>query len=149
MRSNALVVALLAMISLPVTALHAQQAPQTQPQQQQQPQPMPPGHPSKKALLAAEGVMTSANLARGAADVCHLDAAKIARFKETARVNFPDAPDFEAEWKLGLAQAQPTVDRFDKLRTSNPVQYKKEINDACPPLSQGIDEVTQPQPPAQ
>jgi hypothetical protein len=105
---------------------------------------MPQGHPSKPQLLAAEGVMTSANIARGAADVCHIDAAKVARFREAARANFPDAPDFDAEWKLGLAQAQPTVERFDKLRTSNPAQYKKEIGEACPALSRGIDEVTQP-----
>jgi hypothetical protein len=130
MRPNALVIAMIAMISLPAAA---------QPSQQQ----MPPGHPSKQALLAAEGVMTSANIARGAADVCHFDAAKVARFKDAARANFPDAPDFEGEWKLGLAQAQPTVERFDKLRTSNPAQYKKEIGEACPPLSRGIDEVTQ------
>jgi hypothetical protein len=106
---------------------------------------MPPGHPSKQSLLAAEGVMTSANIARGAADVCHIDAAKVAHFKDIARSNFPDAPDFDGEWKLGLAQAQPTVDRFEKLKTSNPAQYKKEIGEACPALTRGIDEVTQPQ----
>jgi hypothetical protein len=104
---------------------------------------LPPGHPSKPQLLAAEGVMTSANIARGAADVCHIDAAKVARFKDAARANFPDAPDFEGEWKLGLAQAQPTVDRFARLKTSNPAEYQKEIGEACPALTRGIDEVTQ------
>jgi hypothetical protein len=107
--------------------------------------PMPPGHPSKQQLLAAEGVMTSANIARGAADVCHIDAAKVAHFKDVARQHFPDAPDFDSEWKLGLAQAQPTVDRFDALKTSNPAQYKKEIGEACPALTRGIDEVTHAQ----
>ncbi|KMZ13283.1 hypothetical protein BHUM_01133c [Candidatus Burkholderia humilis] len=107
--------------------------------------PMPPGHPSKQQLLAAEGVMTSANIARGAADVCHIDAAKVAHFKDVVRNHFPDAPDFDSEWTLGLAQAQPTVDRFEKLKTSNPAQYKKEIGEACPALTRGIDEVTQAQ----
>ncbi|SAK59796.1 hypothetical protein [Caballeronia ptereochthonis] len=106
---------------------------------------LPPGHPSSQQLMAAEGVMTSANIARGAADVCHIDAAKVARFKDTARANFPDAPDFDSEWKLGLAQAQPTVERFDKLKTSNPAEYRKEIGEACPALNRGIDEVTGPQ----
>ena len=106
---------------------------------------LPPGHPSSKQLMAAEGVMTSANIARGAADVCHIDAAKVARFKDAARANFPDAPDFDGEWKLGLAQAQPTVDRFASLKTSNPAEYQKEIGEACPALDRGIDEVTQPQ----
>ncbi|KMY86784.1 hypothetical protein BUMB_01081c [Candidatus Paraburkholderia calva] len=115
-RSNALAAAWFAVVSLPILA---QQPP---PQEQAQPQ-MPPGHPPKQALLATEGVMTSANITRGAADVHHLDdAAKVARFKEAACANFPDVPDFDGEWKLVLAQAQPTVDRFDKLRTSNPAQ---------------------------
>lgn len=104
---------------------------------------LPPGHPSSPQLLAAEGVMTSANIARGAADVCHIDAAKVAHFKDAARANFRDAPDFEAEWALGYRQAQATVDRFDKLKTSNPAEYKKEIDEACPALDRGIDEVTQ------
>lgn len=104
---------------------------------------LPPGHPSSPQLLAAEGVMTSANIARGAADVCHIDAAKVAHFKDAARANFRDAPDFEAEWALGYRQAQATVDRFDKLKTSNPAEYKKEIDEACPALNRGIDEVTQ------
>ncbi|WP_250525583.1 hypothetical protein [Caballeronia sp. GAWG2-1] len=112
-------------------ALHA--AAQTQ---------LPPGHPATPQLLAAEGVMTSANIARGAADLCHIDAAKVARFKDMARKNFPDAPDFDAEWKLGLAQAQPTVDRINKLQTSNPAQYQKQIDEACPALNKGIDEAT-------
>ena len=106
---------------------------------------MPPGHPSSKQLMAAEGVMTSANIARGAADVCHLDAAKIARFQDVVRKSYPDAPDFDGEWKLGLAQAQPTVDRFDKLKTSDPAAYRKQISEACPALDHGMDEVTQPQ----
>ncbi|SAK60129.1 hypothetical protein AWB75_02504 [Caballeronia catudaia] len=106
---------------------------------------MPPGHPSSKELMAAEGVMTSANIARGAADVCHLDAAKVARFREAVRKSYPDAPDFDGEWKLGLAQAQPTVDRFEKLKTSNPAEYKKQTGEACPAIDRGIDEVTQPQ----
>ncbi|BAO85815.1 MULTISPECIES: hypothetical protein [Caballeronia] len=106
---------------------------------------MPPGHPSSKQLMAAEGVMTSANIARGAADVCHLDAAKIARFRDVVRRSYPDAPDFDGEWKLGLAQAQPTVERFEKLKTSNPAEYKKEIGEACPAIDRGMDEVTQPQ----
>lgn len=76
--------------------------------------------------------MTSANIARGAADVCHIDAAKVARFKDTAHANFPDAPDFDGEWKLGLAQAQPTVDRFDKLKTSNPAEYKEADRSGVP-----------------
>ncbi|MBC8639974.1 hypothetical protein IAG25_24375 [Caballeronia sp. EK] len=104
---------------------------------------MPPGHPSSKQLMAAEGVMTSANIARGAADVCHIDAAKVARFKDVVHTSYPDAPDFDGEWKLGLAQAQPTVDRFEKLKTSNPSEYQKQIGEACPALNRGIDEVTQ------
>ncbi len=126
-RSNALAAALVTVVSLHAAAQDN----------------LPPGHPSKQALLAAEGVMTSANIARGAADVCHIDAAKVARFKEAAHANFPDAPDFDDEWKLGLAQTQPTVDRFDKLKTSNPAEYKKQIDQACPALNRGIDEVTQ------
>ncbi|MFM0321374.1 hypothetical protein [Caballeronia glebae] len=106
---------------------------------------LPPGHPSSKELMAAEGVMTSANIARGAADVCHIDAAKVARFKSVVRTSYPDAPDFDGEWKLGLAQAQPTVDRFDKLKTSDPAAYRKQISEACPALDHGMDEVTQPQ----
>jgi hypothetical protein len=104
---------------------------------------MPPGHPSSKQLMAAEGVMTSANIARGAADVCHIDAAKVARFKDVVHTSYPDAPDFDGEWKLGLAQAQPTVDRFEKLKTSNQAEYQKQIGEACPALNRGIDEVTQ------
>jgi hypothetical protein len=104
---------------------------------------LPPGHPSSRQLMAAEGVMTSANIARGAADVCHIDAAKVARFRDVVRTSYPDAPDFDGEWKLGLAQAQPTVDRFEKLKTSNPAEYQKEIGEACPALNRGIDDVTQ------
>jgi hypothetical protein len=104
---------------------------------------LPPGHPSSRQLMAAEGVMTSANIARGAADVCHIDAAKVARFRDVVRTSYPDAPDFDGEWKLGLAQAQPTVDRFEKLKTSNPAEYQKEIGEACPALDRGIDDVTQ------
>ncbi|SAK48981.1 hypothetical protein AWB78_00936 [Caballeronia calidae] len=103
----------------------------------------PAGHPSPKQQMAAEGVMTSANIARGAADVCHIDAAKVARFKDAVRTSYPDAPDFDGAWKLGLAQAQPAVDRFEKLKTSNPAEYRKEIGEACPALNRGIDEVTQ------
>jgi hypothetical protein len=103
---------------------------------------LPPGHPATPQLLAAEGVMTSANIARGAADICHIDAAKVARFKDAARANFADAPDFDAEWTLGYQQAQSAVDRFDKLKKSNPAEYKKEIDEACPALNRGIDEVT-------
>lgn len=103
---------------------------------------LPPGHPDAKQLMAAEGVMTSASLARGAADVCHIDAAKIARFKDVVHTSYPDAPDFDGEWKLGLAQAQATVDRFARLKTSQPAEYKKEIGEACPALARGIDEVT-------
>jgi hypothetical protein len=106
---------------------------------------LPPGHPTRQQLLAAEGVMTSANIARGAADVCHIDAAKVARFETAVRANFPDAPDFDGEWTLGLAQAQPTVDRFARLKTGNPAEYKKEMDQACPALDRGIDEVTKPQ----
>ncbi|MDR5812799.1 MULTISPECIES: hypothetical protein [unclassified Caballeronia] len=103
---------------------------------------LPPGHPDAKQLMAAEGVMTSASLARGAADVCHIDAAKIARFKDVVHTSYPDAPDFDGEWKLGLAQAQSTVDRFARLKASQPAEYKKEIGEACPALARGIDEVT-------
>jgi hypothetical protein len=88
---------------------------------------MPPGHPSSKQLMAAEGVMTSANIARGAADVCHIDAAKVARFKDVVHTSYPDAPDFDGE----------------KLKTSNPSEYQKQIGEACPALNRGIDEVTQ------
>jgi hypothetical protein len=133
-RPTPFVIALMMLATIPAFA-QDQAPPGAQPS-------MPPGHPSREQLLAAEGVMTSANIARGAADVCHIDAAKVARFEAAARANFPDAPDFDAEWKLGLAQAQPTVDRFDKLKTSNPVEYKKEIGEACPALTRGIDEVT-------
>ncbi|KND57873.1 hypothetical protein BSCH_00610 [Candidatus Paraburkholderia schumanniana] len=91
---------------------------------------LPPGHPSSKELMAAEGVMTSA---------------KIARFRNVVHTSYPDAPDFDGEWKLGLAQAQPTVDRFEKLKTSNPAEYQKEIGEACPAIDRGIDEVTGPQ----
>ncbi|KMQ80423.1 hypothetical protein BPMI_04854 [Candidatus Burkholderia pumila] len=91
--------------------------------------------------------MTSANIACGAANVCHIDAAKVASFKSAAQTQFPDAPDFEGEWKLGLAQVQPTVDRFNKLQSSNPAEYKKEIGEACPPISRCIDEVTSPSSP--
>jgi hypothetical protein len=128
-RSNLVVAACFALCTLSVNAQTA----------------LPPGHPSSKELMAAEGVMTSANIARGAADVCHIDAAKIARFKDVVHASYPDAPDFDGEWKLGLAQAQPTVDRFDKLRTSNPSEYQKQIGEACPALNRGIDEVTAPQ----
>jgi hypothetical protein len=92
--------------------------------------------------LAMEGVRTSGNIARGAADVCHIDRAKVERFKAAAKQNFPAAPDFEGAWNLGYTEAQSTVDRFAKLKSSNPAEYAKQIHEACPALDHGIDEVT-------
>jgi hypothetical protein len=92
--------------------------------------------------LAMEGVRTCGNIARGAADVCHIDAAKIERFKVAARQNFTVAPDFDGAWNLGYTEAQSTVDRFAKLKSSNPAEYAKELHEACPALDRGIDEVT-------
>jgi hypothetical protein len=106
---------------------------------------MPPDHAPSPALLAAEGVRTSANIARGAADICHIDAAKIERFKAAARANFPAAPDFDGAWNLGYSEASATVERFAKLKATNPAEYAKEIHEACPALDRGIDEVTRPQ----
>jgi hypothetical protein len=107
---------------------------------------LPPDHPPVQTQspqsLAAEGVRTSGNIARGAADICHIDHAKIERFKTAARKNFTAAPDFDAEWKLGYTEAQSTVDRLAKLKTSDPAEYAKEIGEACPALVRGIDEVT-------
>ena len=92
--------------------------------------------------LAMEGVSTCGNIARGAADVCHIDAAKIERFKAAARQNFAAAPDFDGAWNLGYTEAQSAVDRFAKLKSSNPAEYAKELHEACPALDRGIDEVT-------
>ena len=109
-------------------------------------QTLPPGHPAVQAptpqSLAAEGVRTSANIARGAADICHIDRVKIDRFKVMTRKSFPAAPDFDGEWNLGYKEAQATVDRFAAMKTNNPTEYAKEIGEACPALTQGIDEVT-------
>ncbi|KQR90385.1 hypothetical protein ASG35_02000 [Burkholderia sp. Leaf177] len=91
---------------------------------------------------AAEGVRTSANIARGAADICHIDASKIAHFKAVARKSFTDAPDFDGEWNLGYKEAQSTVDRFAALKTSNPQEYAQKTGEACPALLRGIDEST-------
>jgi hypothetical protein len=92
--------------------------------------------------LAMEGVRTCGNIARGAADVCHIDAAKVERFKAAARQNFTAAPDFEGAWNLGYAEAQSTVDRFARLKSTDPAEYAKAIHEACPALNRGIDEVT-------
>jgi hypothetical protein len=126
----------------PSFSAHAQQ----QPAQPSTAQPLPPGHPAVQQpspqSVAAEGVRTSANIARGAADICHIDASKIARFKTVARKNFTDAPDFDGEWNLGYKEAQSTVDRFAALKTSNPQEYAQKIGEACPALARGIDEST-------
>jgi hypothetical protein len=107
---------------------------------------LPPGHPPVTApspqSLAAEGVRTSGNIARGAADICNIDRAKIARFKTVTRKSFPDAPDFDGAWNLGYTEAQGTVERFAQLKTSNPSEYAKETGEACPSLTRGIDEAT-------
>ncbi|MDR5749990.1 MULTISPECIES: hypothetical protein [unclassified Caballeronia] len=92
--------------------------------------------------LAMEGARTCGNIARGAADVCHIDAAKIERFKTAARQNFAAAPDFDGAWKLGYTEAQSAVDRFARLKSTDPAEYAKEIHEACPALNRGIDEVT-------
>ena len=107
---------------------------------------MPPGHPGMQApspqSLAAEGVRTSANIARAAIDICHIDPLKVARFKAKTKESFPLAPDFDGAWNLGYKEAQSTVDRLATLATTNPAEYTKEIGQACPSLSQGIDEAT-------
>ena len=119
---------------------------QTQPAQPSTAQTLPPGHPAVQQpspqSVAAEGVRTSANIARGAADICHIDASKIARFKAVARKSFTDAPDFDGAWNLGYKEAQSTVDRFAALKTSNPQEYAQKIGEACPALTRGIDEST-------
>ena len=120
---------------------------QTAPDQSPFPaQTLPPGHPAVQQpspqSLAAEGVRTSANIARGAADICHIDRVKIERFKVMTRKSFPAAPDFDGEWNLGYKEAQATVDRFAAMKTGNPAEYAKETGEACPALTQGIDEVT-------
>lgn len=108
---------------------------------------LPPGHPDMQQpspqSVAAEGVRTSANIARGAADVCHIDAAKIARFKTVTKRSYPEAPDFEGAWKLGYTEAQSMVDRLASLAVSNPAEHSKEVGEACPALSKGIDEAIQ------
>jgi hypothetical protein len=116
-------------------------------QAQDAPQPMlPPGHPQVQApspqSLAAEGVRTSGNIARGAVDVCGIDRAKVERFKTVTRKSFPEAPDFDGEWNLGYNEAQSTVDRLAQLKTSNSAEYAKETGEACPALRQGMDEAT-------
>jgi hypothetical protein len=127
---------------LPLNA-NAQNAPAQQPFPAQT---LPPGHPAVQApspqSLAAEGVRTSANIARGAADICHIDRVKIDRFKVMTRKSFPAAPDFDGEWNLGYKEAQATVDRFAAMKTNNPTEYAKETGEACPALTQGIDDVT-------
>jgi len=114
---------------------------------QDAPQPaLPPGHPQVQApspqSLAAEGVRTSGNIARGAVDICGIDRAKVERFKTVTRKSFPEAPDFDGEWNLGYKEAQNTVDRLARLKTSDPAEYAKETGEACPALRQGIDEAT-------
>ncbi len=110
------------------------------------PPALPPGHPQVQApspqSLAAEGVRTSGNIARGAVDVCGIDRAKVERFKTVTRKSFPEAPDFDGEWNLGYKEAQSTVDRLAQLKTSDPAEYAKETGEACPALRQGIDEAT-------
>jgi hypothetical protein len=127
---------------LPLTA-GAQNAPAQNPFPAQT---LPPGHPAMQQptpqSLAAEGVRTSANIARGAADICHIDRVKIDRFKVMTRKSFPAAPDFDGEWNLGYKEAQATVDRFSAMKINNPTEYAKEIGEACPALTQGIDEIT-------
>ncbi|SOE58476.1 hypothetical protein SAMN05414139_01380 [Burkholderia sp. D7] len=122
---------------------NAQNAPAQQPFPAQA---LPPGHPGVQQpspqSLAAEGVRTSANIARGAADICNIDRKKIDRFKVLTRKNFPAAPDFDGEWNLGYKEAQSTVDRFAAMKTNNPTEYAKEIGEACPALTQGIDDLT-------
>ena len=125
----------------------AQKQTQTQTQSDQQPFPaqtLPPGHPAVQQpspqSLAAEGVRTSANIARGAIDICHIDRSKVERFKAMARKSFPAAPDFDGEWKLGYTEAQSTVDRFTALKTSDLKEYAKETGEACPALTRGMDE---------
>jgi len=90
----------------------AQNAPAQQPFPAQA---LPPGHPAvpppSPQSLAAEGVRTSANIARGAIDICHIDRTKVERFKTMTRKSFPAAPDFDGEWNLGYTEAQSTVDR--------------------------------------
>jgi hypothetical protein len=121
----------------------AQNAPAQQPFPAQA---LPPGHPAvpppSPQSLAAEGVRTSANIARGAVDICHIDRTKVEQFKTMTRKSFPAAPDFDGEWNLGYKEAQSTVDRFAALKTSNPAEYAKEIGEACPALTRGIDETT-------
>jgi hypothetical protein len=146
-RVNSALTACIIACGLPFAA-HAQ----TQPAQPVQParpsaaQTLPPGHPAVQQpspqSVAAEGVRTTANIARGAADICHIDASKIARFKAVARKNFTDAPDFDGEWNLGYKEAQSTVDRFAALKTSDPQEYAQKIGEACPALTRGIDEST-------
>lgn len=97
---------------------------------------------SSPESLAMEGARTCGNIARGAADVCHIDAAKIERFKTAARQNFAAAPDFDGAWKLGYTEAQSAVERFARLKSTDPAEYAKEIHEACPALNRGIDEVT-------
>jgi hypothetical protein len=107
---------------------------------------LPPGHPQLQApspqSLAAEGVRTSGNIARGAVDICGIDRAKVERFKTITRKSFPAAPDFDGEWNLGYTEAQGTVERIAQLKTSNPAEYARQTGAACPSLKQGIDEVT-------
>jgi hypothetical protein len=114
--------------------------------QNQPAQALPPGHPAVQQpspqSLAAEGVRTSANIARGAIDICHIDRTKVDRFKVMARKSFPAAPDFDREWNLGYKEAQATVDRFAALKTSDPQEYAKETGEACPALTRGIAEAT-------
>ena len=121
----------------------AQNAPAQQPFPAQA---LPPGHPAvpppSPQSLAAEGVRTSANIARGAVDICHIDRTKVEQFKTMTRKSFPAAPDFDGEWNLGYKEAQATVDRFAAMKTGNPAEYAKETGEACPALTQGIDEVT-------
>jgi|GEM_PF-1293109 hypothetical protein len=140
-RVNFVLIACVVACGLPLTA-HAQK----QTVQPSTAQALPPGHPAVQQpspqSVAAEGVRTSANIARGAADICHIDAVKIARFKAVARKSFTDAPDFDGEWNLGYKEAQSTVDRFAALKTSNPQEYAQKIGEACPALTRGIDEST-------
>jgi hypothetical protein len=107
----------------------------------------PPSHgaaPTPQSV-DSEGVRTSANIARGALDICHIDRAKVEAFKAAARKNFPAAPDFDGAWKLGYTEAQSAVDRFAQLKATRPADYKSQIAQACPPLERGIDEVTRGQ----
>lgn len=107
---------------------------------------LPPGHPGMQEpspkMLAAEGVRTSANIARAAADICHIDTVKIARFKAKTKSSFPLAPDFDGEWNLGYKEAQSAVDRIVMLAKTDPKEHDAEIAEACPALSKGIDEST-------